>query len=216
METFSLILVQWADHGSRWVPCAMGQWYRYIIARVSSLLPCSFYSHPSKDKPKSNDMLTVIRFRVSYVHLSQILIFKKRKYHKEIEKKYLGITMRSLGFQDFQQCCFRSPDWWSNSTHWMGLLFLAIFLMVHLDSSCLVIPLAGPSPKLGPQLFRKWTCSSGTNWKLSANVNHFSNKKMSLEMLSAKYRPFCLGRCGKHYIPWNIRTAWLCFVLLWS
>ena len=126
----TLILVQWADHGSPWVPCAMGQWYRYIFARVSSLLPCSFYSHASKDKPKSNDMLTVIRFRVSYVHLSQILIFKKRKYHKKIEKKYLGMTMRSLGFQDFQQCCFRSPDWWSNATHWMGLFFLAIFLMV--------------------------------------------------------------------------------------
>ena len=35
--------------------------------------------------------------------------------------------MRSIGFQNFQQCCFRLPDWWSNSTHWMGWLFLAIF-----------------------------------------------------------------------------------------
>ena len=37
--------------------------------------------------------------------------------------------MRSIGFQNFQQCCFRLPDWWSNSTHWMGRLFLAIFVI---------------------------------------------------------------------------------------
>ena len=35
--------------------------------------------------------------------------------------------MRSMGFQNFQQCCFRLPDWWSNSMHWMGRLFLVIF-----------------------------------------------------------------------------------------
>ena len=35
--------------------------------------------------------------------------------------------MRSMGFQNFQQCCFRQPDWWSNSTHWMGRLLLVIF-----------------------------------------------------------------------------------------
>ena len=37
--------------------------------------------------------------------------------------------MRSIGFKNFQQCCFRLPDWWSNSTHWMarGRLFRAIF-----------------------------------------------------------------------------------------
>ena len=35
--------------------------------------------------------------------------------------------MRSMGFQNFQQCCFRLPYWWSNSTHWMGWLFLVIF-----------------------------------------------------------------------------------------
>ena len=35
--------------------------------------------------------------------------------------------MRSIGFQNFQQCCFRLPDWWSNSMHWMGQLFLAIY-----------------------------------------------------------------------------------------
>ena len=146
---------------------------------------------------------------------------------------YLGMTMRSIGFHNFQQCCFRLPDRWSNSTHWMGRLFLAFFfitmtskwarwrlkspvsrlftqpfiqaqikenikaprhwplwgeftddrwippqrasdaenvsiwwrhhVMIHLDSLCLMIPLAGPSPKLCPQLLRKWACSSGTN-----------------------------------------------------
>ena len=35
--------------------------------------------------------------------------------------------MRSIGFHNFQRCCFRLPDRWSNSTHWMGRLFLAIF-----------------------------------------------------------------------------------------
>ena len=35
--------------------------------------------------------------------------------------------MRSIGFQNFRQCCFRLPDWWCNSTHWIGRLFLAIF-----------------------------------------------------------------------------------------
>ena len=82
---------------------------------------------------------------------------------RKSRKTYLGITMRSLGFQNFQQCCFRLPDWWYNSTHWMGRFFLANVLMIHLDSFCLVIPLAGPSPKLGPHLFRIWAYSSGTN-----------------------------------------------------
>ena len=38
---------------------------------------------------------------------------------------------------------------------------------------------------------------------------------MRLDMLSTKYRPFCLGRCDIHYIPWNMHTAWSHFVLLW-
>ena len=114
-------------HRAPWVPCTKCQWYRDIFTRVKSRLPCSFCSHASKDKPLSNNMLTVIRFRVGYVHLSLILIKKKSKCHKEVEKTYLGMTMRSIGFQNFQQCCFRLPDWWSNSTHWMGPLFLAIF-----------------------------------------------------------------------------------------
>ena len=37
------------------------------------------------------------------------------------------MTVRSIGFQNFQHCCFGLPDWWSNSTHWMGRLFLAFF-----------------------------------------------------------------------------------------
>ena len=37
--------------------------------------------------------------------------------------------MRSIGFHNFQQCCFRLPDRWSNSTHWMGRLFVAIFFI---------------------------------------------------------------------------------------
>ena len=36
-------------------------------------------------------------------------------------------TIGSIGFQNFQQCCFRLPDWWSNSTHWMGQLFWQFF-----------------------------------------------------------------------------------------
>ena len=105
-----------------------------------------------KRHPLSNNQLPVIKFRVGYVHLSLILILKNRKCHKEIAKKHALAwqCMRSLGFQNFQQCSFRLPDWWSNSTHWTGRLFLAIILMIHFDSFCLVIPLAGPSPKLGP------------------------------------------------------------------
>ena len=84
LEALSLILVQCADHGSLWVPCTKGQWYRDIFARVWYILPCSFCSHPSKDKPLSNNMLTVIRFRVGYVHLSLILIKKKKKKNPQM------------------------------------------------------------------------------------------------------------------------------------
>ena len=80
------MLVECADHRSPWVPCTKGQRYRDTFARVQSLLPCSFSSHPSKDNLLSNNMLTVIRFRVGYVHLSLIFIKKNRKCHKEIER----------------------------------------------------------------------------------------------------------------------------------
>ena len=165
LETFSLILVQCADHGSLWVPCTKGQWYRDIFSRVEYILPCSFCSHLSKGKPLSYNILSVIRFRVGYLHLSLILIKnknkKQRKCHQEIEKNIPWHDNALTRISEFPAILFPTPDWWYNSTHWMGQLFLANVLMIYLDSFCLVIPLAGPSPKLGPHLFRIWVCSPG-------------------------------------------------------
>ena len=138
---------------------------RYICPRLIHFA-LFFLLTSVKRQPLSNNIQTVIRFRVGYAHLSLILIKKTANATRKKRKTYLGMTMRSLGFQNFQQCCFRLPDWWYNSTHCMGRLFLANILMTHLNSFCLVIPLAGPSAKLGPQLFRLyiWACSSGTNY----------------------------------------------------
>ena len=98
----------------------------------------------------------------------------------------------------------------------IGRLFLATFWIIHIYFLCSVNPLAGPSSKLGHQRFRKLGCPSGTTSnKISLKINTFSTKQMCLDTLSTKYRRFCLGRCDIHYIPWNMHTAWLRFVLLW-
>ena len=126
--------------------------------------------------------------------------------------------MRSLGFQNFQQCCFRLPDWlWSNSTRWMGQLFSGNYFndspwfILPRDSSCRPFPLTRPIVIQKMGLFPRNELK-----QFSAKRNLFSNKKMSLEVVSAKYRPFCLGHCDIHYIPRNMHTAWLFVVLLWS
>ena len=95
-------------------------------------------------------MLTVIRFRVGYVHLSLILILKSRKCHKEIAKTYLGLTMHALTrISEFPAMLFPTAGLMVQFHALDEVTFSGNFLMIHLDSFCLVIALAGPSPKLG-------------------------------------------------------------------
>ena len=181
--------------------------------------------------------------------------------------------MRSIGFQNFQQCCFRLPDWWSNSTHWMGRLFLAIFFWRHNEPDgvsnhqshdCLLnclfrrrskktsklrvtglcegnLPMTGEFPHKGPVtrkmfpfddviiwLFTLIPFAScfllpvlPLNYALSCSENGLvpqeriitifsQNKpifkqKMSLKMVSAKYRPF-VGTGATYTITLEICT----------
>ena len=41
-------------------------------------------------------------------------------------------------------------------------------------------------------------------------------QKNELENGVCKISAICRDRCYIHYIPWNMHTDWLCFVLLWS
>ena len=81
--------------------------------------------------------------------------------------------MRSIGFQNFQQCCFRLPDRWSNSTHWMGRLFLAIFSLQwrhnepdsvsnHQSHDCLLNRLFRRRPKKTPKLHVTRLCEGNS------------------------------------------------------
>ena len=98
-----------------------------------------------KRHPLSNNQLPVIKFRVGYVHLSLILILKNRKCHKEIAKKHALACpwqcMRSLGFQNFQQCCFRLPDHALDGTTFSGnYLNDSLWFILSRDSSCRRFP----------------------------------------------------------------------------
>ena len=87
-----------------------------------------------------------------------------------------------------------------NNSHWF---------LLRRESSC------RPSSQLGHQKFRKLACPSGTTFNKTSDKRNQFWKKMRLEILSTKYRQFCLGRCDIQYIPWNMHTAWLRSVLLW-
>ena len=98
---------------------------------------------------------------------------------------------------------------------WWDGFFRQLFLIIHLDSFCLVNPLAGPSSKLGHQRFIKLAWPPGATFnKISLKINQFSSKKCTW-IYCTNYRPFCLGRCDIYYIPWNMHTTWSRFVLLW-
>ena len=115
-----------------------------------------------------------------YVVLRLILIFQKCKCHQKIEKKaHLGMTMRSLRPPNFQKRYFCLTDWRLNSTYriWDGF-FRQLFLIIHLDSFCLVNPHACPSSKLGHQRFRKLALTPVATFnKISLKINQFSSKK---------------------------------------
>ena len=183
--------------------------------------------------------------------------------------------MRSIWFQNFQQCCFRLPDWWSNSTHWMGRLFSGNFFhytdvimspMASQITSLTIVystvysgtdkktsklhvtglcegnsPMTGEFPHKGPVMrkmfpfddvimwwftlipFASWFLLPALplNYALSCSENglvpqeriktifsqnkHISKQKMSLKMVSAKYRPF-VGTGATYTISLEICT----------
>ena len=183
--------------------------------------------------------------------------------------------MRSIGFQNFQQCCFRLPDWWSNSMHWMGRLFSGNFFhyndvimspMASQITSLAIVywtvysgtdektsklhvtglcegnsPMTGEFPHKGPVTrkmfpfddvimwwftlipFASWFLLPALplNYALSCSENglvpqeriktifsqnkHIFKQKMSLKMVSAKYRPF-VGTGATHTISLEICT----------
>ena len=80
-------------------------------------------------------------------------------------------------------------------------------VMIHLDSFCLMIPHAGPSPKLCPQ----FSCSENGLVPQKRIKTIFSQnkpifkRKMSLKMVSTKYRPF-VGTGATYTISLEICT----------
>ena len=141
-------------------------------------------------------MLTVIRFRVGYVHLSLILIWKKRKCHKEIEKNvpwYDNALNRKLRVTGL--CEGNSPM--TGEFPHKGPVTRKMFPF---DDVIMwwftLIPFA--SWFLLPALPLNYALSCSENGLVpqeriktifSQNKPIFK-QKMSLKMVSAKYRPF--------------------------
>ena len=79
-----------------------------------------------------------------------ILMFPKCKYHKEMEKTYIGTTMYPLGLGIFQHFCFRLSDRRLNPTHWTEGHFLWFTLI--LFASWFLLPTLPPTHPLVPPM----------------------------------------------------------------